>query len=332
MTPLEETLADRFGRVADDLRVSITDRCNSRCTYCMPTAGVRWLPREQILRFEEIAHLVRVFGSLGIRSVKLTGGEPTVRTDLPELVRMIRDAEPDLDLSMTTNGLLLDTLAEELAEAGLGRVTVSLDSLVRRRFQDMTHRDALERVLRGISAADEAGLRPVKVNCVVIAGTNDDEVIAFAEWSRRTDHEVRFIEYMPLDAQQDWESAMVVPAASILERVDAVFPLRRAGSSGEPAARYLFADGTPGGISVISPVTEPFCAECSRLRITADGQLRSCLFASDPTDLRGPLRGGATDHQIATMIRDTVRRKWTGHRINHPDFRRPDRSISMIGG
>jgi len=332
MTPREEPLTDRFGRVADDLRVSITDRCNCRCAYCMPAGGVRWLPRGQLLSFEEMARLVRVFGSLGVRSVKLTGGEPTVRADLPELVRMICEAGPDLDLSMTTNGLLLDTLAEKLAEAGLGRVTVSLDSLLRRRFQDMTRRDALERVLRGIDAADAAGLRPVKVNCVVIAGTNDDEVVGFADWSRRTGHEVRFIEYMPLDAQQEWECAKVVPAASILERVDAVFPLRRAESSGEPATRYLFSDGASGSIGVISPVTEPFCAKCSRLRITADGQLRSCLFALDPADLRDPLRGDATDHQMAAMVRNTVRRKWAGHRINHPDFRRPDKSISMIGG
>ncbi|GBC87339.1 GTP 3',8-cyclase [bacterium HR12] len=327
-----DPLVDGFGRVVDDLRISVTDRCNFRCTYCMPAEGLAWLPKAELLTFEELARLARLFVRLGIRSIKVTGGEPTVRADLPTLVRMLREVAPGLDISMTTNGVLLDRLAEPLAAAGLDRVTVSLDSLLRHRFAEMTRRDALERVFAGIAAAERAGLSPIKINCVIVGGTNDGEVVDFARWSRETGHVVRFIEYMPLDAQRAWERAKVVPSARILAAIDAVYPLEPLDPDAEPARTFRFADGAPGGIGVISSVTEPFCDTCNRVRLTAEGQLRACLFALEETDLRGPLRSGASDDELERLIRDTVARKWAGHRINHPDFVRPDRSMSAIGG
>src|SRR5438105_3939452 len=223
--PRDGPLLDTFGRIGDDLRVSVVDRCNFRCVYCMPAEGLAWLPREELLTYEEITRAVGVFVSLGVRSVKLTGGEPTVRAQLPVLVRMLRDAHPNLEISMTTNGILLDRLAGPLAEAGLDRVTVSCDSLLRHRFAEMTRRDALEKVQAGIRAAVAAGLTPVKINCVVIAGQNEGEVVDFARYARDTGHEVRFIEYMPLDADQQWERDKVVPAADVLQAIDATYPL-----------------------------------------------------------------------------------------------------------
>ena len=332
--PLSGPLIDRYGRVADDLRISVTDRCNFRCTYCMPAEGLDWLPREDLLTFEEITNLTRRFAGLGVRSLKLTGGEPTVRADLPLLISMLRDAVPaDVNISMTTNGVLLDRFAKPLADAGLDRVTVSLDSLLQHRFAEMTRRDALEQVFAGIAAAEAAGLTPLKVNCVVIGGTNDDEVVDFARWSREVGHEVRFIEYMPLDAEQHWQRQQVVAGHRILEQIDAVYPLAApAAHSHEPATSFRFADGAPGGVGVISSVTEPFCDNCDRLRLTSEGQLRACLFAMEATDLREPLRAGADDETIERLIREGVWGKWSGHRINHPDFVRPDKSMSMIGG
>ncbi|MFN2590074.1 MAG: GTP 3',8-cyclase MoaA [Actinomycetota bacterium] len=330
--PRDGPLVDVFGRVADDLRVSVTDRCNFRCTYCMPAEGLQWLPKSEILTFEEMARLVDLFVRLGVRSLKVTGGEPTVRADLPTLVAMLRAGHPDVDISMTTNGLLLDRLAGPLAEAGLDRVTVSCDSLLRHRFAEMTRRDAFDRVMAGITAAREAGLTPIKINVVVIAGTNDDEILDFARYARHTGFEVRFIEYMPLDADHQWERDKVLPSAGIVEAIDAVYPLVPSGSGNEPAASYRFADGSPGAIGLIASVTEPFCDTCNRLRITAEGELRACLFSIDETDLRGPLRSGVSDAEIETLIRAAVWGKWEGHKINHPDFERPGRSMSMIGG
>jgi cyclic pyranopterin phosphate synthase len=245
---------------------------------------------------------------------------------------MLGQQHPTLEMSMTTNGILLDRMARSLAEAGLDRVTVSCDSLMRHRFEEMTRRDALDRVLRGIEAAEAAGLTPIKINCVVIAGTNDDEVVDFAEWARATGFEVRFIEYMPLDAEQHWERAKVMPSAQILDAIDAVHPLVPEGDGAEPATLYRFADGEPGAIGVIPSVTEPFCDTCNRLRLTAEGQLRACLFSLDEADLRAPLRSGATDEEIEAVIRKAVWGKWEGHKINHADFQRPSRSMSMIGG
>ena len=330
--PSAGPLVDTFGRIADDLRISVTDRCNFRCTYCMPAEGLAWLPKAEILTFEELTRLLAIFVGLGVRSLKVTGGEPTVRAELPTLVRMFRDVGPDLDISMTTNGVLLDRLAGPLAEAGMDRVTVSCDSLMQHRFAEMTRRDALDRVLAGIVAAKEAGLVPIKINCVVIGGQNEGEVVDFARWSRETGYAVRFIEYMPLDAQHEWERAKVVPSASVVEAIDAVFPLSREGADHEPATSFRFADGAPGGIGVIASVTEPFCDSCNRLRVTAEGQVRACLFALDETDLRGPMRAGASDDDLTGLIRANVWRKWSGHRINHPDFVQPERSMSAIGG
>jgi GTP 3',8-cyclase len=330
--PTAGPLVDRFGRVADDLRVSVTDRCNFRCTYCMPAEGLAWLPKSEILSFEELTRLLGIFVGLGVRSIKVTGGEPLVRSDLSTLVRMFREVGPELDISLTTNGVLLDQQAAALAAAGVNRATVSVDSLLRHRFLDMTRRDALDKVLAGLRAAEAAGLTPIKINCVVIGGTNDSELVDFAHWSRETGYEVRFIEYMPLDAQHEWERAKVVPGAQILEMIDAAFPLVPEGNGSEPASLYRFADGAPGAIGVINSVTEPFCDTCNRLRITAEGFVRACLFALDETELRGPMRGGASDQELASLIREAVWGKWSGHRVNHPDFVQPARSMSMIGG
>jgi cyclic pyranopterin phosphate synthase len=330
--PTSGPLVDTFGRVADDLRISVTDRCNFRCTYCMPAEGLAWLPKSELLTFEELTRLLALFVRLGVRSLKVTGGEPTIRTDLPMLVRMFRGVGPDLDISITTNGMLLDSLAEPLAAAGIDRATVSCDSLLRHRFQEMTRRDALDRVLAGLLAAEAAGLTPIKINTVVIGGTNDDEVVDFAGWARETGYEVRFIEYMPLDAQHAWEREKVVPGARILTAIDAIYPLVPAAPDAEPAAGYLFADAAPGRIGVIASVTEPFCDTCNRLRLTAEGQFRTCLFALEETDLRTPMRNGASDDELETLIRTAVWGKWSGHRINHPDFVQPARSMSAIGG
>jgi GTP 3',8-cyclase len=325
-------LIDGFGRVVTDLRVSVIDRCNFRCTYCMPAEGLPWLPSDRVLTLAEIERLVRLFASMGVREVKLTGGEPTVRRDLPDIVRALRGVDPDLDLSLTTNGYLLDRLAPALRDAGLDRVTVSCDSLLRHRFAEMTRRDALERVMAGLRAAMEAGLWPVKVNCVVIGGTNDDEAAAFAGLARDAGVEVRFIEYMPLDAEKAWERAKVVPSRTLRARIEDRYPLVPVAGGAEPASRYRFADGVPGGVGFVSSVTEPFCDTCNRVRLTADGQFRSCLFSLEEADLRTPLRAGATDHDLEGLIRTAVAAKWAGHRINHPDFVRPARSMSMIGG
>ena len=330
--PVDGPLIDTFGRIADDLRVSVTDRCNFRCTYCMPAEGLTWLPREEILSFEELTRLLGIFVGLGVRSIKVTGGEPTVRADLPILVGMFRGVGPDLDISITTNGVLLDRLAGPLAAAGVDRATVSCDSLLRHRFAEMTRRDALEKVLAGLRAAEGARLTPIKINVVVIGGTNDDEVVDFARWSRETGYEVRFIEYMPLDADHAWERAKVVPSARILEAIDAAYPLASTAHDAEPATLYRFDDGEPGAIGVIASVTEPFCDTCNRLRLTAEGMVRSCLFALEETDLRGPMREGASDEELARLIRAAVWGKWSGHRVNHPDFVQPARSMSMIGG
>jgi len=330
--PLDGPLVDTFGRVANDLRISVTDRCNFRCTYCMPAEGLAWLPKHEILSFEELTRLLAIFVRLGVRSLKVTGGEPLVRADLPLLIRMFREVGPDLDISLTTNGVLLDRLAGPLAEAGVDRATISCDSLLRHRFEEMTRRDALDKVLAGMRAAETADLTPIKVNCVVIGGTNDDELVDFAGWSRETGYEVRFIEYMPLDAQHAWEREKVVPAARILDAIHEVYPLVREGHEHEPATTYRFADGAPGRIGVIPSVTEPFCDTCNRIRVTAEGMFRNCLFALEETNLRAPLRAGASDDELELAIRSGLWTKWSGHRINHPDFVQPARSMSMIGG
>lgn len=325
-------LRDSFGRTATDLRVSVTDRCNFRCRYCMPAEGLRWMPKRELLEFEEITRVVGVLVESGIRSLKVTGGEPLVRRDLATLIRMLRSVSSELDISLTTNGYLLADHAEELAGSGLDRVTVSCDSLIGHRFEDLTLRDALAQVMRGLDAARVHGLEPIKVNTVMMRGRNDDEAVAFAELARRTGYEVRFIEYMPLDAQGEWSLDAVVPAGEVLASIAAAFELVPAGQPDAPATVYAFADGSPGTIGVIPSVTEPFCDSCDRLRLTADGQLRACLFALEETDLRGPLRAGTDDDALAELARACVAGKWAGHRIGSRDFVAPARSMSMIGG
>ena len=328
---MTEPMIDSFGRIADDLRVSVTDRCNLRCSYCMPPEGMKWLPREEILTYEEIDRLVGVFMDLGVRTVRLTGGEPLARRNLATLVSMLSDRNVP-DLSLTTNGVMLADHATELARAGLHRVNVSVDSLLRHRFAEMTRRDALHNVMDGLRAAERAGLAPIKLNCVVVRGTNDDEVVDFARFARETGYEVRFIEFMPLDEQQQWRREAVVPSREVLARIDEVFPLEPVDHGPEPATMWHFRDGARGAIGVIASVTEPFCDSCNRIRITADGQFRTCLFAMEETDLRGVLRGGAADDEIADVVRAAVSRKWAGHKINDADFARPSRSMSLIGG
>ena len=327
-------LVDRFGRRVTDLRISVTDRCNLRCTYCMPAEGLPWVPRDQLLTYEEHARFaalcVERYGFTGIR---ITGGEPTVRAELVRLVELL--APLGVELALTTNGIRLAELAAPLAAAGLDRVNVSLDSLCADTFRALTRRDDLDRVLAGIDAALAAGLAPVKVNCVVIRGVNDGEVVDLAAFARAHGVELRFIEFMPLDATGEWSMDAVVPAREILERIDAVFPLENALVTGaahtEPAESFRYADGT-GSVGVIASVTDPFCATCDRVRITADGKFRTCLFAPDETDLRALLRGGASDEELAASVEAAVAEKWAGHRIGRVDFVRPSRSMSQIGG
>ena len=333
MPPPEESstpLVDSFGRVHRDLRISVTDRCNFRCTYCMPAEGMVWRPREELLTFEEITRIATVcVERFGFDSIRLTGGEPTVRAHLSRLVQSL--AQLPVDLALTTNGSRLDEQAAELAAAGLTRINVSLDSLDRERFAQVTRRDELHRVLAGIRAARDAGLSPVKVNVVVVRGINDDEVVDFARFGREEQVSVRFIEFMPLDAEQGWREGSVVPSAEIVAAIDDVFPLERVGRAHDPAEVWRFRDGA-GEIGVIGSVTEPFCASCDRVRLTADGQLRACLFATDETDLRVLLRGGADDDRLAEALAHTVAGKWAGHGISRIGFTRPTRSMSEIGG
>ncbi len=327
-----EPLVDGWAREIKSVRVSVTDKCNFRCRYCMPAEGLDWLPRDEVLSFEEIERIVRVLAAMGLDEVRLTGGEPLVRRELPELVRMLAAVPGVDDLSLTTNGVLLDRLAEPLAAAGLDRVTVSCDSLLRHRFAEMTRRDALEKVLRGIDAAAAAGLTPIKINCVLIAGQNEGELVRFAEFARETGHEVRFIEYMPLDAERVGSMDKVLPNDEVRRIVETVHPLVPDGREVHgTSSRWHFADGA-GSLGFISPVTHPFCADCDRIRLTADGQLRTCLFSRREWDLKAPLRAGASDEELERHIRFAVRHKELKHRINEPGFVRASRSMSQIGG
>lgn len=326
------TLVDGFGRVATDLRISVTDKCNFRCRYCMPPEGLPWLAKDELLTFEEIVRVAAVLTGCGIKSFKLTGGEPLVRRDLPELIAGLRDVSAEADISLTTNGFLLAERARDLKDAGLDRVSVSCDSLLKHRFAEITLRDALDEVMRGLDAAAREDLGPIKINAVVMRGINDDEMVAFAELARAADYDVRFIEYMPLDAQDEWNADRVVPGAEILEAISARFPLEPIQEGPAPAVSYRFADGSPGRVGVISSVTAPFCETCDRLRLTSDGHLRACLFALEEVDLKEPLRSGASDEDLVALARDCVAAKWAGHHIGQPDFVRPSRSMSMIGG
>jgi cyclic pyranopterin phosphate synthase len=330
-------LVDPFGRTVRDLRISITDRCNFRCTYCMPEEGMKWLPREDLLTFEEIERLARVFVErFDVDGLRLTGGEPTVRAHLPVLVeklaglRMANGAKPDL--SITTNGATFRLVAHELRDAGLDRVNISLDSLRPERFHAMTRRDEFHRVLDGIAAAQEAGFSPVKLNVVLQRGVNEDEIVDFAAFGRAHDVHVRFIEFMPLDASGAWRADDVVGQDEIVAVIDAVYPLEPvAGRGAAPADRWRYADGL-GDVGVIPSVTKPFCGDCDRVRLTAEGQFRTCLFETREFDLRALLRGGGTDDDLAAEIERAVGTKWAGHAIGRVTFRRPNRSMSQIGG
>jgi GTP 3',8-cyclase len=330
-------LIDPFARRVKDLRISITDRCNFRCTYCMPAEGMEWLPKTELLTYEEIARVARVcVERFGFEAVRLTGGEPLVRAHITRLIAML--APLDVDIALTTNGVKLGETAHDLVQAGLKRVNVSLDTLQRETFLALTRRDERERVIAGIDAAIDAGLDPVKINAVVMRGVNDGEVVDLARFGRDRGVGVRFIEYMPLDAQGEWTRDLVVPAAEILDRIDAVFPLDRTESSGsEPATRFAYRDGR-GDVGVIPSVTEPFCEQCDRVRLTAEGQFRTCLFALEEFDLRAELRRGDgldetdLDDRLAAAIEGAVGTKWAGHHIGAVDFVRPDRSMSQIGG
>ncbi len=328
-----EPLRDGHGRQIGDVRVSVTDRCNFRCQYCMPAEGLPWLERAEILRFEEVAQIVRVLAAMGVHDVRLTGGEPLVRRDFPQLAAMLAGIEGVQDLSVTTNGFLLQRDAQALVAAGITRFNVSIDSLQRDRFYELTRRDALDRVLRGLevlSGYPEA--HPIKINAVAIRGFTEQEVLPFAELARRTPYEVRFIEFMPLDADRAWTPEQVLTGAEIRAAIEAVHPLEPLPRDLHATARvYRFADGQ-GRIGFINPVSEPFCGDCNRIRLTADGRLRTCLFSLNETDLRGPIREGAGDAELEQIIRDAVWRKELKHHVGEPGFVQPARTMSAIGG
>jgi cyclic pyranopterin phosphate synthase len=328
-----EPLVDAWGRQIESLRVSVTDKCNFRCTYCMPAEGLEWLGRAEILSFEEIHRLVAVMAGMGVSEVRLTGGEPLVRRDLPVLVAKLAATEGVEDLSLTTNGVLLDRLAEPLVSAGLRRLNVSLDSLSHVRFAEITRRDALDRVLAGLAEAERyPELRPLKINCVAMRGFTEYEVPALAELARRKPYVVRFIEFMPLDADESWRADDVLTGAEIRALIEERWPLEEIPAKpSSTARRFRFADGA-GEIGFISPVSEPFCSSCDRIRLTADGRLRTCLFSRREWDLKTPLRDGASDSELARLIRFAVRHKELKHRINEPGFVRASRSMSQIGG
>jgi cyclic pyranopterin phosphate synthase len=328
-----EQLRDSHGRVVGDLRVSVTDRCNFRCQYCMPAEGLPWLEREEILTFEEITRIVGLLAQMGVHGVRLTGGEPLVRRDFPILVEMLAGIEQVNDLSLTTNGFLLERDAEALVRAGINRFNVSVDSLQRDRFYELTRRDALPQVLRGLERlASFREAHPIKLNAVAIRDFTEDEVIPFAELARRSPYEVRFIEFMPLEADQRWTPAQVLTGAEIRTAIHAVFPLEPEPQEPSATARvFRFADGR-GRIGFISPVSEPFCGDCNRVRLTADGRLRTCLFSLNETDLRRPLRAGAGDAELVQIIRDAVWQKELKHHVGEPGFIQPARTMSAIGG
>lgn len=328
-------LSDKYGRTIRDLRLSLTDRCNFRCFYCLPSGKPALARKDTILSFEEIFHISRIFVSLGIEKIRLTGGEPLIRRDVPLLVEKLSALKPKLkDIALTTNGFDFPRYAEALKHAGLDRVTLSLDSLQRERFKEITGVDALDRALAAIDAAKEFGFEPVKVNAVIVRGRNDDELADFARFAREKSITMRFIEFMPLDSDQNWTREAMVSGAEMRDRINEVFPLtlketkRGAGTSW----KYTFADGSPGEIGIIAPVTDMFCGQCSRVRLTADGQIRTCLFSVKEHDLRSLIRSGAGDEEIAAFIESCVYQKEAGHNINDKDFVQPSRTMSFIGG
>ena len=331
----ESFLKDSYGRAIRDLRVSLTDRCNFRCFYCLPHGEPPSAPKSQMLTFEEIEYLCDIFVGLGIEKLRLTGGEPMMRRDLETLVARLTRLKPRLhDLALTTNGFFLPGRAMGLKAAGLDRVTLSLDSLKPAKFKEMTGVDALAKVIAALVEARQAGLTPSKINAVIVRGHNEDEVADFAAFAREYDVQMRFIEFMPLDSGYEWRREMVVPGAEIRERINERFLLvkKTLARGAETSVRYRFADGAPGEIGIIAPVTEPFCGACSRIRLTADGQIRTCLFSTVEHSLRDVLRGGATRGEIIAYIESVVLKKEPRHYINDPQFVQPARTMSFIGG
>lgn len=330
-------LIDKHGRTVRDLRISVTDRCNFRCTYCMPEEGLKWLDKAEVLSFEEIGRVSRILVErFGINSLRLTGGEPTVRAHLPRLIEQLATLRLEdgtkPNIALTTNGATLRNIAGELRAAGLDRINISLDSLRADRFLAMTRRDELDNVLAGIAEASKAGFDIVKVNTVVERGANEDEILDMARYGRDNGLQVRFIEFMPLDASNIWERNKVVTQDEIVSVISAEFPLEIVPARGAaPADRWRYLDGK-GTVGVIPSVSKPFCADCDRVRLTSDGQFRTCLFATDEFDLRSLLRNGGSDDEIADLIVHAVGTKWAGHQINQVNFIRPNRSMSQIGG
>src|SRR5579875_544626 len=328
-------LADSYGRIATDLRVSLTDRCNLRCAYCMPAEGLAWLPRPELLTDEEVVRLVRIgVELLGITDVRFTGGEPLLRRSLPAIVARTAALRPRPEISLTTNGIGLARMAGELREAGLDRINVSLDTLQPDTFRRLARRDRLGDVLDGLAAAGAAGLTPVKVNTVLMRGINDGEAAELLRFCLARGYELRFIEQMPLDAQHGWQREEMVTAGEILTALSADFELTPddPGKRGSAPAESFLVNGGPARVGIIASVTRPFCGSCDRVRLTADGQVRNCLFAREESDLRGPLRSGASDAELAERWRRAVAVKLPGHGINDPSFLQPDRPMSAIGG
>ncbi|HEV8169027.1 MAG TPA: GTP 3',8-cyclase MoaA [Pyrinomonadaceae bacterium] len=329
-------LRDSYNRPIRDLRVSLTDRCNFRCFYCLPHGEPPIAPKEKMLSYEEIEYVCDIFVSLGIEKIRLTGGEPMLRRDIETIIRKLTRLKPSglQDLALTTNGYYLPERAQGLKEAGLDRVTISLDSLKRDVFKRMTGVDVLDKVLSGIAAAKSAGLEPIKINAVIVRGHNEDEVADFAAFARDYDVKMRFIEFMPLDSGHEWAREDVVSGKEIRERISERFPLVRVevARGSETSSRYRFADGAPGEIGIIAPVTEPFCGACSRIRLTADGQIRTCLFSTVEHSLRDVVRSGASRDEIVEFIESVILKKEPRHFINDPDFVTPSRTMSFIGG
>jgi cyclic pyranopterin phosphate synthase len=327
-------LVDRLGRVHSSLRISVTDRCNIRCFYCMPDENVRFLPRRDILSFEEIARFVRVVSQMGVRRLRLTGGEPLVRADLHRLVAQLAELPHVDDLALTTNGILLAEQAADLRRAGLGRLNISLDTLTEETFLKISRRTGLDRVLAGIAAAQDAGFQKIRLNAIAIQGLTEDEIVPLARFARDRGLELRFIEYMPLDAAQHWQATDVLDGAAIRRTLEAEFgPLRLVARpySSQAATDFEYADGG-GRVGLINPVSQPFCGECDRLRLTAEGQVRNCLFSTAEWDARALLRGGGSDDELADLVRDCVLAKAPAHGIGSAEFVRPERAMYQIGG
>jgi cyclic pyranopterin phosphate synthase len=333
---MSATLKDSYGREIRDLRVSLTDRCNFRCFYCLPHGEPPIAPKEQMLSYEEIEYVCEIFVSLGIEKLRLTGGEPMLRRDIETIIRKLAALKQKglHDLALTTNGYFLPDRAQALKDAGLDRITISVDSLKREVFKQMTGVDVLDRVLAGIESAKRAGLQPIKINAVIVRGHNEDEVVDFAAFAREHDVKMRFIEFMPLDSGHDWSREMVVSGREIRERISERFPLVASDvvRGSETSSRYRFADGGLGEIGIIAPVSEPFCGACSRIRLTADGQIRTCLFSTVEHSLRDVVRSGASRDEIVEYIEGVVMKKEPRHYINDPSFVTPSRTMSFIGG